>query len=342
MATIKDVANLAGVGLGTASRVLSGKGSVSPATLARVQQAIEQLDFRPSHAARSLLSGSSQMIGVYIPVLKGAFYTPILQALHSALHKAGLNMVLSFGIGDGDARRQAVEGLQFLTGRGCDGLFLMNGALTDEDVAGFGSKQVPLVVVNRALASLPEQCFAADHVHGGQLAAKALLKFKHKKFAVIAGPADAIDNTERIRGFVDELARAGIDTDQLWIAESDFSPEGGWTCAEKLLASGYEFTALFCANDEMAIGALSFFQQAGVAVPEQVSVIGYDDTHSGAFTAPRLTSVHMPMREISLVALNHLLNICYDSDLPVRREYGAQVTWRASVAKAPAAKRHKN
>ena len=111
----KDVARLAGVGLGTASRVVSGKGSVSPATLAKVRKAIEELDFRPSHAARSLLSGTTKMIGVYIPVLKGTFYTPILQAIDMELRAAGLHMVVAFGVGgQGDARRQAIEGIAII------------------------------------------------------------------------------------------------------------------------------------------------------------------------------------------------------------------------------------
>ncbi|MCX7058964.1 MAG: LacI family DNA-binding transcriptional regulator, partial [Proteobacteria bacterium] len=105
MATIKDVARLAGVGLGTASRVVSGKGSVAPATAQRVQKAIEQLNFRPSHAARSLLSGSTQMVGVYIPLLKGTFYTPILQAIDSTLRASRCYMVVAFGHGLDDERQ---------------------------------------------------------------------------------------------------------------------------------------------------------------------------------------------------------------------------------------------
>mgnify|MGYP003548556800 CR=1 FL=1 len=106
VATIKDVARLAGVGLGTASRVVSGKGSVSPATLERVRKAIDELGFRPSHAARALLSGTSRMVGVYIPVLSGTFYTPILQIIDTELRAAGLHMVVAFGVGLGDARNQ--------------------------------------------------------------------------------------------------------------------------------------------------------------------------------------------------------------------------------------------
>jgi LacI family transcriptional regulator len=338
VATIKDVARLAGVGLGTASRVVSGKGSVSPATLARVKKAIEQLEFRPSHAARSLLSGSSQMIGVYIPILKGTFYTPILQLIDTELRAAGLHMVVAFGSGSGDARRQAIEGIEFLMERGCDGLIAMSNHLTDADIAALGPKQSRVVLLNHSSEAIPDQCFSADHTAGGVLAARALLERGHRKIAVIAGPSTSPDNVDRIDGFLAELARAGVDTGTLWIAESDFSPEGGWASAAELVASGQQFSALFCANDEMAVGALSYFQQVGIAVPGQVSVLGYDDTPSAEFSAPRLTSVHIPWRDVTLSALNALLNRCYGGARPVERNFPISVTQRASLADAPPAR----
>ena len=334
MATIKDVARLAGVGLGTASRVVSGRGSVSPATLEKVKKAIEELDFRPSHAARSLLSGTSQMIGVYIPVLKGTFYTPILQLIDTELRAAGLHMVVAFGVGSGDAREQAIEGIQFLMERGCDGLLAMANHLNDEDIAALGPKQSRLVVLNHCFDSIAEQCFIADHRQGGVLAARALLEKKHSKIAVIAGPSTMPDSVERIQGFMGELAGAGIDTGKMWIAESDFSPEGGWNSAKELVDSGQKFTALFCANDEMAVGALSYFQEIGISVPNDVSVLGYDDTPSAEFCAPRLTSVHIPWREMTRSGLNALLNRCYGSERPVQRAFEISVTQRASLAKA--------
>ncbi|UOD32820.1 LacI family DNA-binding transcriptional regulator [Massilia violaceinigra] len=338
MANIKDVARLAGVGLGTASRVVSGKGSVSPATLERVKKAIAELDFRPSHAARSLLSGTSQMIGVYIPVLKGTFYTPILQSIDTALRAAGLHMVVAFGVGSGDARRQAIEGIDFLMERGCDGLILLTNLLTDDDIAALGPKQSRVVVLGHSHESIPEQCFSADHTEGGRAAARALLEHRHRKIAVIAGPSSSPDNVERIAGFMDELERNGIATDKMWVAESDFSPQGGWDAAAELVASGHKFTALFCANDEMAVGALSYFQDVGLSVPGDVSVLGYDDTPSAQFSAPRLTSVHIPWRDVTLNGLNALLNRCYGSRHPVQREFAISVTVRASLGK-PARRR---
>jgi LacI family transcriptional regulator len=334
VATIKDVARLAGVGLGTASRVVSGKGSVSQAPLERVRKAIEELDFRPSHAARSLLSGTTKMIGVYIPVLKGTFYTPILQAIDMELREAGLHMVVAFGVGgQGDARRQAVEGIEFLIERGCDGLLAITSHVTDEEIAALGPKQNRIVVINHNLPSIAQQCFFADHHLGGVLAARALLEQGHRRIAIIGGPAESPDNAERIEGFLAELARAGIDRSDVVLQESDFSPEGGWAEAERLIGSGHAFTGLFCANDEMAVGALSYFQERGIAVPGEVSVISYDDTNSAAFSAPRLTSVHVPWREVTLNGLNELLNRCYDLKREVRREFTVSVTQRASLGK---------
>lgn len=336
MATIKDVARLAGVGLGTASRVVSGRGSVSQATLEKVREAIETLDFRPSHAARSLLSGSSQMIGVYIPVLKGTFYTPILQLIDTELRAAGLHMVVAFGVGEGNPREQAIEGIEFLMERGCDGLIAMTNHLTDDDIAALGPKQSRLVVLNHLFDSIPEQCFSADHTQGGVLAARALLDLQHRDIAVIAGPSTLPDNVDRIAGFMREMENNGIDTASMWIAESDFSPEGGWRSAEELVKSGHCFTALFCANDEMAVGALSYFHEVGMSVPRDVSVLGYDDTPSTEFSAPRLTSVHVPWRAVALSGLNSLLNRCYGLEREVARDFPISVTNRASLARGPA------
>ncbi|MGZ8982681.1 MAG: LacI family DNA-binding transcriptional regulator [Methylotenera sp.] len=333
MATIKDVARLAGVGLGTASRVVSGKGSVAPATAERVRRAIEQLEFRPSHAARTLLSGSSQMIGVYIPILKGTFYTPILQIIDMKLRANGQHMVVAFGRGLGSARQQTMEGIQFLLERGCDGLVVISDALLDEDIAALGPKGKNLVVLNRQYKDIREQCFFVDHKQGGKLAAATLLEQGHRKFAVITGPSSAADSIARISGFTNELAKNGIDVSKVLMLEGDYSPESGWIAASALLTSKQKFTALFCANDEMAVGAISRLHEAGISMPEIISVMGYDDTLTAEYSAPRLTSVHIPWCEVTLSALNWLLNQCYGGSRPVKRKHQVSMTWRSSVAK---------
>ncbi|MYM21095.1 substrate-binding domain-containing protein [Duganella sp. FT135W] len=336
MATIKDVARLAGVGLGTASRVVSGKGSVSPATLAKVRAAIDELGFRPSHAARTLLSGNSKMIGVYIPVLSGTFYTPILQIIDTELRAAGLHMVVAFGAGLGGARQQAIEGMAFLVERGCDGLILMTNVLLEEDISALGARPPPMVVLNHVFDSIADHCFTVDHTLGGKIAARTLLDHGHREIALVSGPASLPDNVVRVDAFKRELELAGVDTGKMWVVEKDFSPAGGWSAAKELVESGQRCSAMFCANDEMAAGALSYFQEAGIRVPHEISVIGYDDTPSAEFSAPRLSTVHMPWREMTQNGVSDLLNRCYDLQRPVSRDYPVTMTLRASLARAGA------
>jgi LacI family transcriptional regulator len=325
---------MAGVGLGTVSRVVRGKGSVSPAKLERVQRAIDALGYRPSHAARSLLYGTSRMVGVYIPLLSGTFYAAVLQIIDAELRGAGLHMMVTFGRGREDARRQAVEGVGFLLDRGCDGVVVLTSPLVDDDLAAFGDRRGRLVGLNHSFDSIAGQCFTVDHRLGGRLAARALLDHAHRDIAVVAGPPDAADNVERMAGFMDELAAAGIDTDALWQAERDFSCAGGRSAAQELVASGRAFSAVFCANDEMALGALSYFHEAGIRVPADVSVVGYDDAPGAAYATPRLTSVHIPWREMTKSAVAALLNVCYDMHRPVTRTFPVSVSLRSTLVHA--------
>jgi LacI family transcriptional regulator len=333
VSTIKDVARLAGVGLGTASRVVRGKGSVSQAKLERVKKAIDTLGYRPSHAARSLLYGTSRMIGVYVPLLSGTFYTSLLQVIDTELRGAGLHMMVAFGVSREDARRQAVEGVGFLVERGCDGVIVLTSPLEEDDLAALGPKRARVVALNHGADSVDAQSFTVDHRLGGKLAARALLDHGHRDIAIIGGPAGVADNIDRIEGFLDELAGAGIERAAVTIVERDFSSGGGRSAAQELLESGRRFSALFCANDEMALGALSWFHEAGIRVPQDVSVIGYDDAPSAAYSAPRLTSVHIPWREMTRNGVAELLNLCYGLGRPVTRSFPVSVSLRASLAR---------
>jgi LacI family transcriptional regulator len=136
---------------------------------------------------------------------------------------------------------------------------------------------------------------------------------------------------ERIDSFLSVLKKHKIKKRDIFIRKSDFSPEGGYACAKELIDSRHPFTALFCANDEMAVGALSYFQSIRLMVPTQVSVMGYDDTQNAEFSAPHLTSVHIPWREITLNSVRYLLKLCYKENYPVQRNFSTSLTWRASV-----------
>jgi LacI family transcriptional regulator len=191
-----------------------------------------------------------------------------------------------------------------------------------------------LVVLNRNFERLRNACFSVDHAHGGALAARTLIEHGHRTLGVIAGPASAPDNVDRINGFLREIAVHGIAPDSVPIVESNFTPDGGWQAMKRLAEQGLNFTGLFCANDDMAIGALSYLRQSGISVPNDLSVIGYDDVDAAAHAAPTLTSIHVPMGELTANAVRWLLNECYGAERPVVREFPLSISMRASVAPA--------
>jgi LacI family transcriptional regulator len=332
VATLKDVAVLAGVGMSTASRAISGNGPVSADALARVQAAIEQLNFRPSSIGRAMATQSLGMIGLFVPTFFGSYYGTILKQTDTELRAVRRHVVVATGCGDSSPRERAIEAVQFLIGRDCDGVVVISHDLHDEDIAKLHNMHPRMVFLNRASGQLPEASFCANHHLGGALAARTLVEHGHRDIAVISGPFSASDNHARIEGFFDELARHGIARSSVALVESDFSLEGGYAGVQTLLESKRRFTALFCANDTMAVSALARLQQAGISVPHDVSVIGYDDDYSAAYTAPGLTSVHIPTQELTQNAVRWLVNECYGTSWEIFRDFPVTVTMRASVA----------
>jgi LacI family transcriptional regulator len=335
MATIKDVAKLASVGVGTASRVISGKGSFSQSAATRVEAAARQLGFRPSAIARALSLQSTGTIGVFVPDFKGPFYGPLLDAIDAELRLHDRHMVAANGCGNEDTRQQSLDGVRFLIERECDGIILCSTALRDADFAALRDDFANLAIVNRDVKGMKTHCFTVDHRAAGRAAADALIAHGHKRIAVIAGPAGVGDNKQRLQGLFDRLAEAGIAMESVLVEEGDFSAPSGWAACERLVARKPKITALFCANDQMAMGAISYLGHHGIRVPQQWSVMGYDDSDVAAFLSPRLTSVRIPIAEMALNACRQLLNTRFGSELAVSRKFVPTVVMRDSLAKAP-------
>nr|WP_255575852.1 substrate-binding domain-containing protein [Duganella violaceicalia] len=329
---MKDVAVLAGVGMSTASRAISGAGPVSAEAMKKVQAAIEQLNFRPSSIGRSLSAQSLGMIGIFTPSFFGAYYGTILKQTDVELRAMRRHVVVATGCGDNSPRDEAVEAVKFLIGRDCDGIVVLGHDLYDEDLISLQKMHPKMAFLNRRSPQLPDASFCPDHFHGGELAAQTLLQAGHRELAVISGPASTSDNKERLDGFFAELQRGGIERSAVRLIESDFSREGGFSATQQLINEGLKFTGLFCANDEMAVGSLSCFHRAGINVPEKVSVIGYDDDYSAEYSSPGLTSVHIPMQQLTQNAVRWLLNLCYGTQHEIVREFPVTVTMRGSVA----------
>jgi LacI family transcriptional regulator len=276
------------------------------------------------------------MVGVYVPDFAGEFYGPILQTVDRELRAANRHMVAANGCGVGDQRQQALDGVRFLLERQCDGMLVVSNALLESDYQALWQEMPRMVLLNRRSAGHADRCFGTDHHLAGRLAARALLSRGHREIACIGGPHSAPDNEDRMAGFHAELAAHGVQVPPEWQAQGDFSFTGGHQAADELLRRGPpRYTALFCANDVMAMTAISRFGQAGVHVPKDLSVLGFDDSVLASYISPRLTTVRIPIATTAESGCRFLLNLCYGLGLPVAREFPPEIIWRDSLLAGP-------
>jgi LacI family transcriptional regulator len=273
---------------------------------------------------------------VYVPQFSNGFHGPILGAIDAELRAVDRHMVTANGCGHGTARQQALDGIDFLIQRQCDGIVVVSNDLTDADLVGLQRRYERLVVLNRHVGAMASHCFSSDHALAGRRAARALLARGHREIATISGPRKAPDNEARMAGFKAELARHGIRLKRARQLGGDFNFPSGYAGAETLLQPARRgYTAVFCANDQMAISAIARFFDAGVQVPQEVSVLGFDDSAIAPYSTPALTTVRVPIEDAAVNGCRFLLNLCYDLTLPVQREFPSGVVWRRSVGDGP-------
>jgi LacI family transcriptional regulator len=336
MATIKDVALLAKVGVGTASRAISGNGAVSPDALARVRQAVQSLEFKPSRTARALASKSLGMVGVYVPTFEGTYFAPILQAIESELRAHDQHMVAASNFGHGSRRSKSLNGLRFLIERECDGILSVDSYMQDDDLVALRKQARRLVLINRVVPGMEGDCFSADHDAAGRLAARALLAKGHRAIATMHSVRHSADVMLRMQGFRAELAAHGVSPAHEFIIDGLLNFANAWEQAGAIVAMAQRpFSALFCANDVLAMATLSRLQGAGIRVPQDLSVLGYDGAELGAYTSPALSSVRIDSAQLAVQACRHLINQCYGAKLAVQRSFDAELLMRDSVAPGP-------
>ena len=299
MATIRDVSRLAKVSTATVSRVLSGNVPVSPERRDAVMAAVAELDFRPNAFARSLATNRSHGIGVVVSEVSSGVYGGILQGIESVIEGHDMHMLVSSGHHHAAIERRAVD---FLRQRRCDALILQLDGASDDDVVGFARTDVPVVVVGRYVPALPDHCIYLDNVAGGYLATRHLIERGHRSIAHVAGLAGVADARDRHAGYRRALVEAGIGYDEALVADGDFMEEAGQRATRHLLDRERSFTAVFAANDQSAAGALRALREAGLRVPDDVSVVGYDDTLLAHYLVPAFTTVRQPLQEMGQAA----------------------------------------
>ena len=329
MATIYDVSILAGVSLATVSRVMNKNTNVSEKTKKKVQDAMEQLGYRPSSIAQSLASNCSNSIGVLVSQLNGPFYGAMMTEIESALRNANKHVIIAAGHSDEAQEREAVE---FLLDRGCDALILDVEALSDDYLIALSQKRTPIVLINRYISEIADRCIHLNNVLGGYLATKHVLSHGHTKLAYIAGPLLKPDARERLEGHKKALAEHDVNFDDTLFYEGNFFEPSGSDAMEYLLKQDTHFTCVICANDQMASGAISVSLEHNVMVPEQLSFIGYDNFPFPKYISPKLSTVSNPIQEMGkMAALWVLKNVYKKPDINIVNTFTPQLILRDSV-----------
>ena len=330
MPTIYQVAERAGDSLSTVSRVLNGKASVNKVLKERVEKAVKELNYRPNSVARSLANNRTDSVGVLVPELNAPFFGDLMQAVESTLRAADKHVIISVGRNCLETEKDAVE---FLISRNCDALIMHAEALSDEYLLELNQSKLPVALVNRQVEGLPEACTSLDNEKGGYLATRHLLELGHKDIAYISGPTDKCDASLRLEGHKRALSEAGLPINPQLIFNGDYSEEDGKIGLLELMARDVPFTALVCANDWMASGAISCARDLGMSLPHDLSVVGFDDVVFAHHVFPRLTTVSNPIAEMAEMSAKYILNKVYGQANNVQLYFEPSLVVRESTVK---------
>jgi LacI family transcriptional regulator len=339
MASITEVARLAGVSAATASRVVSEADyPVSAATRERVLEAARELDYVPNALARGLLKSQVPVVAVIVHDITDPYFAEVVRGVEDAASAAGYLVITCSSERDPERERSYVRLLRSMraaavvfAGSGLDDAGL--NAEMDRHLDAMRADGAAIVHLSPHARGEPD--VGVDNTAGIAAMVAALVELGHRRIAFLAGPASLFVARERLAGYRGGLATAGIAFDEALVMSTTFDAEGGSRGVARLLSSGAEFTAVCCANDLLALGALEALAAAGLDVPGDVSVAGFDDISIAALTAPSLSTVRLPLREMGRMGFAHADRLL-DGERPARDVLPTQVVMRRSTAPPPA------
>lgn len=335
MSSIKDVARRAHVSISTVSHVVNSTRFVSELSRKRVEAAIRELGYVPSAVARSLKSNSTKTLGMLIPNCTNPYFAEIVRSVEDHCFGAGYTLILCNT--DDEPRRQSVY-LQVLSEKRVDGLIIISTGNDSELLALLEGLTIPTVLLDREISHVQCDLVETAHMQGAMMATDHLIALGHQRIACIGGPTDLNSSTQRIQGWRNALSKADLSHDAAQLVwHSDFTSQGGFDAMKQVLQSPVKPTAVFVCNDLMGIGALSAAHEAGIRIPQDMSLVGFDDIELAHFTSPPLTTIVQPKHRMGVMAVDMLLE-----RIQSKRQQAKQVLLqptlvvRASSGPAPA------
>ena len=336
MATIRKVADLAGVSTATVSHVINDTRAVSGALTARVLNAMEQLDYQPDIIARSLRRRETLTLGLIVPSIEIPYFAGVAASVEAAANDVGYSVILC---NTGWALSREVHYLHNLLARRVDGLLCISLAMSAEHIAPVLRRQTPVVVFERTMPGIEVDAVEIDNVQGAFDATQHLLDLGHRRVGCITGLSNSNLNAERILGYRRALAERGIAFDPTLLRTGDYTAAAGMRESLALLRLPEPPTAIFACNDLMAMGVMRAVQERGLRIPADLAVIGFDGLAITAQCFPPLSTVEQPVAEMSIAAIAMLLDRIKGGAAPARvQTFAAKLVTRTStIGRAPEA-----
>jgi LacI family transcriptional regulator len=309
---------------------MNNSARVSAKTREKVEAAMKQLGYRPNSIAQSLASNRSNSVGILVPELHGPFFGNMLSSIEDELRAFGKHVIITAGHSDQDKEKDSIS---FLASRQCDALILHVYAVSNDFVTELRESGVRVVLIGRDLPAMAANCITIDNEQGEYLATRFLIELGHSELAYIAGPLWKSDGQARMAGYKRALAEYGLSFDERRVAEGTYEEITGQQAMKTLLERNRPFTGLVCANDEMAAGAIAVARDRGMMLPDDLSVVGFDNVFFTRYMHPALSTVNYPIAEMGRMAARCVLRDVYGiAGLEIRNRFEPELVSRASTA----------
>jgi DNA-binding LacI/PurR family transcriptional regulator len=305
MVSIRDIAQAVGCSISTVSRVINDRDGVDPATRKKILEVIERLDYTPNLTAQGLRVKKGRLVGVAVPNSTVGAFSVVVQYALEAAYSHGFNIVLVNSHDDPDLEETLIKSL---LSREINGVMLTRVSDESKIVTKIVKRNIPIVVIDRAFEHENVSNVVLDNYRAGCMAAEHLLELGHRRIACITGPLKISLSRERLKGFQWTLNQKGVHLPPSHLFEGNFLYPTGIKGVQALREQGAGYTALWAMNDLMGFGATRALQEAGVRVPEDVSVLGMDDLEVAEMVSPRLTTIHYPLKELVERAMELLIS----------------------------------
>lgn len=333
MTTMLDVSIRAGVSKATVSRVLNGTGQVKESTRQQVFKAMEELGYRPNFLARSLANRTSNSIGLIVSTFDGFYFGRLLQQASRQTEVWGKQLIVADGHDEPEREKQAV---QMLADRQCDAIVLYTRFMSEETIMSLiDSIPMPLVVINRDVSQARERCVFFEQQDAAFQAVEYLISQGHRDIACLTVPIHTPTGKARLEGYRSALEKHGIAWDPAKVKYGDAGMTCGFEKCNELLTERVPFSALFACNDDMALGASKALHQAGLRIPQDISLFGFDDAPSAKWLEPGLSTVYLPIDNMIVTAIDQAIKLANGEPIETIPPFTGKLVLRDTVTTGP-------